>query len=1093
MTCGACVESVRLALERLPGVSASVRLGGASLVLAASSDVNPATAIAALDRAGFGARLVHASPVPGKPHVETLTVAGMVCETCVEWVRSALRQYDAVGGGSVEVSLVSGTASLSTWAPVRHLLRAVASAGFVAAPLAKLDEPDVAVSAGAGGLGQEEASGRDGHHPVAVPALDGTLLRVRGLSCAACTSTVEALARGVSGVESASCSLLTASLVVRWLPGAAPSAAAVAAAVSGGGYSCEVVDPLASRRVTFRVGGFVCDGCPSRVSRVLRALPGCSAVALEPPKSGSELGAASVAVTYDASEADPRTMFDALSALGYEVVLEAADTGTSSADEVAASELASLLRSFLGALALTVPLVIIAMALPLNAVARASLDSNLLAAPRRLPASSLITFVLGTHVQFVYGARFFAGAFHALRRRAANMDVLIALGTGSAYCASILAVLLSALAPSLAGGFAPLFDTAAMLITFVLLGKWMEARARGHTADALHSLAALQPPYARVRTESGSVVAVPAALLRVGDMVELSAGERVPADAQLHAGALDVDEALLTGESVPVCRRPGERLAAGSSVVAGSGVARCVAVGEATGLARIVALVRDAQADKAPVQALADAASAVFVPVIVAASVVTFCVWIAAALSGAIPAVWFADGGPFLFAFLFALTVLVISCPCALGLAVPCAVMVSTGLGARFGLLFKGGAPLQAAARATVCLDKTGTLTAGRPEVSTVVLLEPTYLGAHSIAASTEAVLGCAAAMQVEGAAHPLARALLAAAAEQGVAVPPGTTVACRQPVLGRGVAAWLRQEGGSGAQLAPLSLGSPTWALAAGVLIPPTAASRVAALEAAGCTVVLLCAGAPRSAALVGPQELDFTDDGLGGVPPAAAAAAAGGPVALIALSDALKPDAAAGVAALHALGLAVHLLTGDNPRAAAAAATAAGIPSHRVRASCLPGDKLAAIRALQAAGERVVFVGDGANDGPALAAADCGVAIGTGADLAVETAGVVLVHSRVRDVAAAVELARATMFRIYLNLRPRSCSTSWASPSPLACCTPACRLDCRRRRHQRRWPPPLSQSCSPPSAWLLFAAPTLGLTQPRRLLQLMLATLRH
>jgi Cu+-exporting ATPase len=399
------------------------------------------------------------------------------------------------------------------------------------------------------------------------------------------------------------------------------------------------------------------------------------------------------------------------------------------------------------------------------------------------------------------------------------------------------------------------------------------------------------------------------------------------------------------------------------------------------------------------------------VPLVLAASLLSFSVWLAAARSGAVPREWYGRGGPELFAFLFALSALVVACPCALGLAVPCAVMVATGLGARFGLLFKGGAPLQAAARVTAaCLDKTGTLTTGRPELKCLQLLDAA--SECALTASSEAALQCCAALQ-EGSPHPLAKAMIAAA--RGAQL-PATALFRRSHVLGRGVAAWVRTEGVSGAELTPVSLGSPAWAAASGVRIPPVASARLAALEGWGCTVVLLCCGPARPLASVAVSELEFEDDGSGGVP--AAAAAATRPCALLALSDALKPDAAAGVAALHALGLSVHLLTGDNAAAAAAAATAAGIPPSTVHAGLLPADKLAAIRALQAAGERVLFVGDGANDGPALAAADVGFAIGGGADLAVEAAGVVLARPRVRDVAAAVELARATMVRIRANL---------------------------------------------------------------------------
>jgi Cu+-exporting ATPase len=974
-----------------------------------------------------------------------LLVPDMKCDRCVEWVKAALNSADGVLDAAV--SLDARSADVSTRGPLAALLRAAAAAGYSASLMAAAAAPADDACA----LQVRVATPEDG--TAAASCVEAaTLLRVRRMSCAACASTVERAARRVPGVASCSASVLASTASVTWRsprPARCGTPEDVAAAVRAAGYSAEVLAADAARRAVFRVAGLCCAACPARIVAALRALPGVAAVAV------SEADCR-VAVAFDAAATGPRALRDALLALGYGA--EPWSDRAGDADEDATdtgAEAAEWRRLFLGALVFTVPLVVLMMILPYTA-ANAAMMTNLLpsrsthvvpaharggttppinihagmagmgslstaaAAPssdtmptmhgdgaQSLSVMSVVAWALATPVQFVFGWRFLAGAARALRARSANMDVLVAAGTSSAYLYSVLLVLLRALRPQGAAG-AEMWDTAAMLIAFILLGKWLESRARGATAATLRGLAALAPPRAtlvELAADGCSVTSetdIAAALLQPGDVLRLAAGSRVPADGVLLSGAVALDESLLTGEAVPVVRRAGERVAAGSCAAAGGGLMRATAVGADTGLARIVALVRDAQASKAPVQAAADRVSAVFVPFVVAAALATFAAWLAACRAGAVPAAWYARDGDALFAFLFALAVLVIACPCALGLATPTAVMVASGLGATHGILYKGGAPLQAAARVdTVTFDKTGTLTAGAPALAHVELLAPPGPRGRT----AEWVLRCAAALEADST-HPVGRAIVAHAAanapSSAMQVPPLSRAAA---VLGRGVCGVIGDEA--------VCLGAPTWALPPSApQLPPAAAARVTELEAAGHTVLLLCAGAaPPDAA----DEADETAD-AGAMPAVAAAAAAGGAVALLALIDRVKPDAAAAVAALQAAGVRCIILSGDNERAAAAVGAAVGITD--VRAALLPAAKVAAVAELRRGGARVAMVGDGVNDAPALAAADCGVAIGAGADVAIDAAGIVLVHSRVRDVPAALELARASMRRIRLNL---------------------------------------------------------------------------
>ncbi|HEY4067948.1 MAG TPA: heavy metal translocating P-type ATPase [Burkholderiaceae bacterium] len=574
-----------------------------------------------------------------------------------------------------------------------------------------------------------------------------------------------------------------------------------------------------------------------------------------------------------------------------------------------------------------------------------------------------LQWVLATIVQFVLGARFYVAAWKALKAGAGNMDLLVALGTSAAYGLSVFEWFTagSGRMPTL------YFEASAVVITLVLLGKWLEGLAKRRTTEALRALNALMPQTARVRRD-GVEAERPVAEVRVGDVVVVRPGERIPVDGRIIEGASHVDESLVTGESLPVARAIGEHVAGGA--INGEGVLAIEtrAVGTESTLARIARMVESAQAEKAPVQRLVDRVSAVFVPVIVAVALLTWLGWGLAA-------------GAWQQGLLNAVAVLVIACPCALGLATPTAIMVGTGAAARRGILIKDAAALERAhAINVVAFDKTGTLTEGRP----------TLVEAMAVNGDRAALLAACAAMQ-RGSEHPLARAVLQAADAAGAGkgeLGAALLASDVHAVPGRGLAA--RVDGRA------LRLGSRRYMAELGCAPPADAAQ---AHEAAGHSVSWLADAGDASAA----ADTTMAPTLLG----------------WLAFADTVKPDARAAVAALHALGIQTVVVSGDHAGSVRALADAVGI--DRVEAEVLPQDKAAIVTALKKTrgGAAVVaMVGDGINDAPALAAADVGIAMSTGTDVAMQAAGITLMRGRLALVADAIDISRRTVAKIRQGL---------------------------------------------------------------------------
>ncbi|MEQ8967088.1 MAG: heavy metal translocating P-type ATPase [Azospirillaceae bacterium] len=747
-------------------------------------------------------------------------------------------------------------------------------------------------------------------------------LPVEGMTCAGCARRVEKALREVDGVADVSVNPATDRADLRLAPGGADLPRLIGA-VAGVGYS------VPTESVRLSIGGMTCATCAGRVERALTAVPGVV-------EASVNLATETATVRVVGGGRVGRAPFvEAVREGGYEVLEDAAATGAEAGEAAADRREAARDRRELMVLAvsalLTLPLVG-------QMVAMAAGQGHYL--------SPWAELALAAPVQFVVGWRFYRGAWKALKAGTGNMDLLVALGTSAAFGYSLAMVLLNGAA---AAGHL-YFEAAAVVITLVVAGKVLEARAKRGTASAIRQLMALRPDRARVERD-GEEVEVAIDSVARGDVVVVRPGERLPVDGRVLEGESEVDESLITGESLPVAKAAGDAVTGGAINGAGRLRVEATAVGTDSTLSRIVALVEAAQAGKAPVQRLVDRISAVFVPVVVAIAVATFVGWLAA-------------GGGFETALVAAVSVLVIACPCALGLATPTAIVAGTGVAARHGILVRDIETLERAHKVdTVIFDKTGTLTEGRPSVTDVVALDD--------ATAESEILRLAGAVQ-QGSEHPLAEAVRQAASDRGIALPRAAEFASR---TGRGVIATVEGR--------RVVVGSARLMGEEGVAAEDSAAVRES-LESEGKTAMIV--------------------------------AADGAVLGLVAVADRVRDGAAEAIAALKARGIETVMLSGDARRVAEAVGASLGL--DRVRAEVRPEDKAAEVERLRGEGRVVAMVGDGINDAPALAAADVGIAMGSGTDIAMETAGVTLMRPDPALVAGVFGLSRATLGKIRQNL---------------------------------------------------------------------------
>jgi heavy metal translocating P-type ATPase len=752
-------------------------------------------------------------------------------------------------------------------------------------------------------------------------------LPVEGMTCASCVGRVEQALARVPGVVSASVNLATEKAEVT---SAAPlDRALLVAAIEKAGYD------VPATSVDLVVEGMTCASCVGRVERALAAVPGVQSATVN-------LATEQALVR---GTADVATLVQAVEAVGYDA--RAITAGGAADDAMAArkeAEELSLKRDLTIAAALSLPVFVMEMGSHLFAPMHHLIMSTI-----GMQTSWVVQFILTTLVLLGPGRRFYLKGYPALLRAAPDMNSLVAVGTTAAYAYSVVATFLPGLLP--ANTVNVYFEAAAVIVTLILLGRYLEARAKGRTSQAISRLVGLQPRMARIH-RGEAVVEVAIAEVQAGDVVDLRPGERVPVDGEVLSGQSWIDESMITGEPAPVAKAAGAQVTGGTVNQSGAMTFRATAVGEATMLAQIIRMVEAAQGGKLPIQALVDRITLWFVPVVMGLALLTFAVWL---ILGPEPALTFG--------LVNAVAVLIIACPCAMGLATPTSIMVGTGRGAELGVLFRKGEALQALQGVrVVALDKTGTLTAGKPALTDLVVTEGFDRGA---------VLATVAAVEARSE-HPIAQAIVTAAAEEGLTLPEAADFASE---TGFGVSATVA------GQL--VQIGADRYMTRLGLDVSPFA-----------------------------PQTAQMGQEGKTPL----YAAIGGRLAAVLAVADPIKPSTPAAIRALHDLGLKVAMITGDNAGTAQAIARQLGIDA--VVAEVLPGGKVAAIQRLRADHGPLAFVGDGINDAPALAEADVGLAIGTGTDVAIEAADVVLISGRLTTVPEAIGLSRATMGNIRQNL---------------------------------------------------------------------------
>jgi Cu+-exporting ATPase len=740
-------------------------------------------------------------------------------------------------------------------------------------------------------------------------------IKIAGMHCATCAISVEEALAAVKDVDKAQVNFGTESAHVEFDP-AKVSLKEIETAVKDAGYA------TINQSVTLKVGGMMCATCVETIETALKALPGVL-------EANVNLGSETARVTFNPSITPVDDMKKAIEDAGYQYLGISGEVSDEAEKAARESDLHDKFLRFMVGFAVSIPLML-AMYVPL---------------PVSMQALAYLMLIVATPVFVYVAAPIFRAAWIALRNRTLSMDVMYAMGTGVAYTASVLGTFSIVLTHEFM-----FYDTAIMLAAFLMLGRYLEARAKGRTSDAIRKLAGLRQKTATLLRD-GAEVEVAVEDVVVGDIIIVKPGAKVPVDGEVISGQSYVDESMITGEPIPALKGTGSAVVGGTLNTNSVLSLRATRVGKETVLAQIIAMVEEAQGSKPPVQRIADTAVTYFIPLVLLIAAGSFVGW------------YFIFHSTVLFALTALISVLVVACPCALGLATPTAVTVGVGRGAELGILVRNGEALEMAERvSTVVFDKTGTLTKGKPEVTDIVPYGITDVTLISLAAAVE-----------KNSQHPLAEAVVRAAVERGI---PITAAEQFDTAGGKGVSATVLGE--------VVLVGNRSFLAENGVTVLTDAEARIVALETDGKTVVLVAAGKQFSG--------------------------------MIAIADTLKETSGEAISALKAMGIRVAMITGDNQRTADAIAARIGIGT--VIAGVLPAGKEAEVRSMQEKGEVVAFVGDGINDAPALARADVGIAIGSGTDVAIESGDIVLIRNDLLDAVAAIQLSKKVMGRIKGNI---------------------------------------------------------------------------
>ena len=1027
MTCGACTSAVEAGFQGVEGagnVSVSLVMGRA-VINHDPSKLSAEQVAEIIEDRGFDAEVL-SSNIPSVtaftnvPHsgsetpaftTTTLAIEGMTCGACTSAVEGGFK--DVPGVKSISVSLLAERAVVEHNPSIissEKVAEIIEDRGFGATVIESTTSGASIAKVEKGGL---------------IPNMT-TTVAIEGMTCGACTSAVEGAFHDVDGLIQFNISLLAERAVIVHDPSKL-TADQVTEAIEDAGFDAKIVSSIANSltqansrsTVQLKIYGLQDSAAANQLESTLRQMPGVDSAMIN-------LSTSRANISYDSSRQGLRALVECVESAGYNALVADSDDNNAQLESLAKTkEIQEWRRAFFFSLSFAIPVFCIGMLIPM------CLPAFDFGGARLFPGlylGDVVCLGLTIPVQFGIGKRFYISAAKSLKHKSPTMDVLVVLGTSAAFFFSVFTMLVSILVPPHARP-STVFDTSTMLITFITLGRWLENRAKGQTSKALSRLMSLAPSMATIYTDpiaaekaadgwdvpsspttekhdrpdnarrqvTGQKV-IPTELLQVGDIVVLRPGDKVPADGTVTRGESYIDESMVTGEAMPILKKKGSGLMAGTVNGAGRVDFRVTRAGKDTQLSQIVNLVQEAQTSRAPIQRMADLVAGYFVPIIIALGLLTFTGWMILSHVLANPPTVFTDeesGGKFMVCLKLCISVIVFACPCALGLATPTAVMVGTGIGAEHGILVKGGAALETATKIThVVLDKTGTLTMGKMTVAEAKI-EPTWTSNDWRRRLWWSIVGLAE-MNSE---HPVGKAILNDAKEQ-LGLGSGDTVDGSigdfEVSVGKGVSATVEPASGVQRSRYRVSIGNLPYLASKGIKVPESvdpesSTSRSPSPSAKGSPAGVTCI------------HIAIEDSYAG----------------TLALCDTLKPTAPATITALHRMGISTSLVTGDTRSAAVSIAKLVGISQDSIQASVSPSQKREIVKELQSQGEIVAMVGDGINDSPALASANVGIALSSGTDVAMEAADIVLMRAEdLLSVPASLNLSRTIFRRIKLNL---------------------------------------------------------------------------